>query len=482
MKVIARLLLLILLVVSGQNAHLFGASLTASGPITISGQNGTVISGLSITNPTGDCVTINSSNNITIQNSVIGPCGGNGIRISGGGSIYIYDNYIHPEITSSTRKTCCDNHDGLFADSTSNLTVQGNVIAYGEANIEIGNVNTATIVGNFLLNPIDSDPSQSADGQSRGQNFQAWSNNSNVTIRNNYALSSTDTSLYRYPENQEDSINFGLTNGITVSGNYIRGGHSPSGCGIIADDTANNAQFVNNTLVDTGQCGIGIADGTNQQVESNRVLNRTPVSGGGNVAIYVWKQYNSACGQVTVSNNTAVEVLSDGSYNSYWNGGGCGTVTLTSNTFGQTADATLEPIDSKDPAPAIPPQPFACAAASPYTNNASVPACGGGGTGSGGGTTGNGGGTTGSAPVITSSSTDSGRVGVALSYQITATNNPTNFNAIGLPAGLTVNKSSGLISGTPSAAGTYKVALSASNAAGSGTATLTVNVSRRSRR
>jgi hypothetical protein len=517
------------------------AQQTPSGPIVITGQSGTVISGLAIQSTTGDCVTITDSSNITIKNSTIGPCAGNGINISGGSSISVYDNYIHPEMTASTNTSCCDQHDGIYASGPSNLTVQGNVIAYGEANIEITNVKTANIVGNFLLNPIDSDPSISADSQSRGQNFQAWGGNSNVTVKNNYTLASQDTTKYLYPENQEDSINFGLSTTITVSGNYVRGGHSPSGCGVIADDTANSAQFLNNTLVDTGQCGLSIADGTNQVIDGNRVLNRTPVPGGGNVAIEIWKQYNAACGPVTVSNNTAVEVLSPGNYNSYWDGGGCGSVRRSNNTFDAAADSALEPIDSKYPAPAIPPQPFSCAAVSPYTNQTSVPRCStatgaitgtvedSSGTAISGATVsyssvstttaGNGtytfsnvpagavsvtAGATGyqsstktvrvnanatatqtftlpattgtSTPVITSASSATGTAGTAFSYQITATNNPTNFDASGLPAGLRVNTSSGLISGTPTAAGLFKIALSASNASGTGTGTLTFTV------
>lgn len=79
-------------------------------------------------------------------------------------------------------------------------------------------------------------------------------------------------------------------------------------------------------------------------------------------------------------------------------------------------------------------------------------------------------------PVITSPLTASGQTGVAFSYQITATNNPTSFGAAGLPAGLGVNASTGLISGTPSAVGTYSVTISATNSGGTGTATLTITI------
>ena len=80
------------------------------------------------------------------------------------------------------------------------------------------------------------------------------------------------------------------------------------------------------------------------------------------------------------------------------------------------------------------------------------------------------------APVITSVATAEGAVGNAFSYQITANNSPTSYNATGLPDGLSVNTSSGLISGTPTSAGTNLVTISASNAGGAGTATLTLTV------
>jgi Bacterial Ig domain/Right handed beta helix region len=349
--------------------------LTPSGPVTVSDQSGVVIQDLHITNPSGDCITVTNSTNITIRRSEIGPCGGNGVNVSGGNTIGIYDSYIHPEKPLATG--CCDTHDGVFANGTSNLSIQGNVIAYGESNIEVNNATTVTVRGNFLLNPIDSDPSQPADGQSRGQNFQAWSNSSNITVENNYALSSTDTSKYLFPENQEDSINFGVTNGIIARNNYITGGHSPSGCGLIADTGANSAQFLSNTLVNTGQCGIGIADGTNQLADSNKILNSTPVNGGGNTAIYVWKVTSSdpPCGPVQISNNIASALASDGSANSFFGGGGCDPVTMTNNTFDAAAQQALSPAAQKLAPPLIPPQPANCVIASPFTNNTRLPGC-----------------------------------------------------------------------------------------------------------
>ncbi|MFM8983789.1 MAG: putative Ig domain-containing protein, partial [Spartobacteria bacterium] len=78
---------------------------------------------------------------------------------------------------------------------------------------------------------------------------------------------------------------------------------------------------------------------------------------------------------------------------------------------------------------------------------------------------------------ITSALSANGTVGTAFSYQISASNNPATYGAAGLPAGLSVNSTTGLISGTPTADGISSVAISASNAGGTGTANLTVSIS-----
>jgi hypothetical protein len=67
-------------------------------------------------------------------------------------------------------------------------------------------------------------------------------------------------------------------------------------------------------------------------------------------------------------------------------------------------------------------------------------------------------------------------VGTAFSYQITASGSPTSYSATGLPAGLSVSSTTGLISGTPTGGGTSTVTLGATNSGGTGNATLTITI------
>jgi hypothetical protein len=77
-------------------------------------------------------------------------------------------------------------------------------------------------------------------------------------------------------------------------------------------------------------------------------------------------------------------------------------------------------------------------------------------------------------PVISGASTAVVTVGDAFSYQIVASNSPTNYGATPLPTNLSVDPVGGTISGTVAAAGTTVVNLTATNAGGTGSATLAI--------
>ena len=79
-------------------------------------------------------------------------------------------------------------------------------------------------------------------------------------------------------------------------------------------------------------------------------------------------------------------------------------------------------------------------------------------------------------PVISSATIATATVGQLFIYTIIANNTPTSFNATGLPAGLTVNTATGVISGTPTTASTKTITISASNIFGTENLSLTLTV------
>jgi O-glycosyl hydrolase len=90
--------------------------------------------------------------------------------------------------------------------------------------------------------------------------------------------------------------------------------------------------------------------------------------------------------------------------------------------------------------------------------------------------------TTGNTVTVTSPGNQSGTVGTAASVQIHASDSASgqtlSYSASGLPAGLSVNSATGLISGTPTTAGTSTVTVTAADSTGaSGSATFTWTIS-----
>jgi hypothetical protein len=354
-----------------------------SGPLSLNAQNGTTIENLVITSSTGPCLTIVNSTNITIHNSEIGPCGSSAIVITGGNNVRIVDNYIHAEVPAvlSGAAGCCDFGDNIYASNTVGLLVQGNMIAWGETNLWAASaVSNVTIRGNFFLNPQNN----IYRGQQIGFGGAASNNSNGILVDSNYTLAeSTGAGIYKHPARQEDAINFQFgPTGITATNNYIVGGLSPSGCGLIIDGGQGSANFANNKLYNTGQTGICIEGGNGIIVNNNRILGDNlsghPIFGGGNNNVIIYDNYATGCRNITVTNNVGAYQVAGGAENGYWNPGSCINVTVDNTNQwgyqGSSVRASLTPFATRFPTPMIPPVPYLCAVVSPFTNQ-SVPRC-----------------------------------------------------------------------------------------------------------
>lgn len=79
-------------------------------------------------------------------------------------------------------------------------------------------------------------------------------------------------------------------------------------------------------------------------------------------------------------------------------------------------------------------------------------------------------------PTFAAPAVADGTVGQSFTYSVTAGNSPTSYGAAGLPAGLSIDPRSGQIIGTPAIAGTFVATVTATNAIGTASNTLTLTI------
>jgi peptidoglycan/xylan/chitin deacetylase (PgdA/CDA1 family) len=308
---------------------------TASGPITAT--DGQVITGLHITSNSGPCVTITNKANVWINDSEIGPCGSDGVFISGGSGHRITNSIIHTDHGGPGNVGM-----GVFIlGSASNILVHSNQFSTNESSIYAQSSSNIRVIGNYSKNPQGPYP--------RGQHIQ-FNGITSGSVTDNYGVATAGQS------DQEDAINLYQSNSINIARNYMVGGDSTTGCGIlIGDEGGTNDTVQNNTLIRTAQCGIGIAGGSGHIASGNKILDTNTVGGAGNVGLYVDNFSGSPCSNITVTDNIVSNKLPNNSYNDYYNAGNCGAVTASGNIYGDPARTLLVPESTLLPPPSIPP-------------------------------------------------------------------------------------------------------------------------------
>lgn len=247
----------------------------------------------------------------------IGPCGGRGVYAQEVSNVTVQNSYIHTE----HRAGCCERGTAVLFVRVTGGHVNDNRLERSEALVH-------TVGGRdiFVQRNTGKDPLNTVDGKGpRGQLFQSEQATANVNIIGN-TLTCNPAAGCR----MEDGINLYSVRGATVRDNIITGGFSDSGCGIITESDAWDILISNNDTVGQdsgtgGGCGQAVAGGHRITIELGYAAEY------GNIAYYVWLQ-GGTCSNITIRNNVAGP-RKNGTFNKFWNGGGCGTLTVSGNNW-----------------------------------------------------------------------------------------------------------------------------------------------------
>jgi hypothetical protein len=326
-----------------------------TGPIQA--KAGEKLSCLEISNPNGPGVVVDGVANVWIDDCEIGPTGGVGVHIQGSGAtgIRVTNSYIHTEHSGASGM---NSGLGVFVSSgPTDVLIQGNRMERSESHVyTTGGTSNIRVIGNYMLNPLGPFP--------RGQGAQ-FDTTTGGEISDNFVECDPEKPTGGESD-AEDIINLYKSSNITVANNFLRGGDSGSGCGVLVGDDGGKAQTIkNNVIIRTSQCGIGVASGEDHVVDGNKVLDTSFSGGSGNTGIYVWNQYSPTCANISVTNNIVRNKRPDGTHSPFWDGGNCGTITMSGNVFDTSdsgpAEGLLLPEAQKLPPPTsapTPPKPY----------------------------------------------------------------------------------------------------------------------------
>ena len=286
--------------------------LTTSPPVNSGTNTSLVLDHLSITNPNGDCINTGGTTNsrIVVTNSVIGPCGGRGVHVSGAGTVLIQNNYIH-DITSQ----------GISSEVVADQTIMRNTVENAGSGIYLAsnnvNVTHAKVEFNYVNNITGI----------AGQNTSAIQLNQ-ISGPNNGVNCNVYTQTVPPPAGlmgTADSFSLFLSSGtqaspVQVVGNRINGGGAVwNGGGILLTDGdtgsgTNGPGYVyasDNLIMNPGGYGIDVSTGHDIAIVGNYVYGdnhnfyntSTQTYGPGRIGINTFNVYYSSCSNINVQGN-----------------------------------------------------------------------------------------------------------------------------------------------------------------------------------
>jgi hypothetical protein len=335
------------------------AAVADIGPLVIDNQTGITIRSRRIQNPTGPCVTIRRSSNVLIDGLDIGPCGGSGIAVTDSQDVTIAASRISTERSGRAGR---DSGIGIHILASSNVVVRGSHLVANESGVFAIRSRGIRVLGSYFASPLGPFP--------RGQHVQLGYVNGGE-VAGNYGVEAAHDVPAGMAADQEDAINIYRSSAITVARNYLVGGSSPSGCGIIVEgrESADNV-VEENILIRTGNCGIGVGNGVRNTIRANKILDTNIPKGSGNVGIYVANMRSRAqrqaralgegvgqavtCFDNVVVGNVVSNRLPGGHYNDIYTPDSCARTVRESNLTGRAARASLLPEADRLPLPLIP--------------------------------------------------------------------------------------------------------------------------------
>jgi len=231
----------------------------------------------------------------------------------------------------------------LVVSGQSNVTISGKEftnLANGTVAIIVSNSSNVTITGNDFANVTGAIYAVNSTNVTVTWNrFQNIGNGTIGSGHSNYIQFNNTWGGYIAHNkgiggNTEDLVSIYKSGGtdtahpLVIEYNNFEGTNWTSGSGsgmMIGDAGGSHVVARYNTLLTSGQVGIGIPGGSDIHITDNTIYGAKRTSA--NVGIYVWNQSGGTCSGNEVARNQVKWYNASGSENPYWNGGGCGTVT-----------------------------------------------------------------------------------------------------------------------------------------------------------